>query len=221
MKRKRRVLAGILLIITGVILLLRVLWAKYNPMVRELALTAARNTVTLSINEVISEKLASGELNYGNLMRLEKDDTGAITAVYTDWSKVNRIRADMTNAIVRNIMKEAKNELSIPLGSVLGSTLLAGRGPLIPLKLLSVGSADAELKQSFTDAGINQTLHKLRLEFIVTVFVLIPGDTLTGVVESGMTIAETVIVGRVPENFTYFEGDEKWDEPLEQFDILG
>ena len=72
----------------------------------------------------------------------------------------------------------------------------------------------------FTAAGINQTLHQIRVELRVRVRVLVPGGLATGEVNARLPVAETLIVGRVPDSYTYFGGSESWDEPLEQYDIL-
>ena len=48
----------------------------------------------------------------------------------------------------------------------------------------------------------------------------VPAGTVETAVYVSVPIAETVIVGRVPDSYTSFEGDEKWDESLERFDIL-
>ena len=46
-----------------------------------------------------------------------------------------------------------------------------------------------------------------------------PGRNAYSEVSAEVAVAETVIIGAVPDTFTYFEGDEKWDESLEQYDI--
>ena len=80
--------------------------------------------------------------------------------------------------------------------------------------------AEVKLRSSFTDAGINQTLHRLLLELSAELRVLIPAGTVTARVYTDVTLAETLIVGRVPDSYMYFESSDRWDDPLEQYDIL-
>ena len=87
------------------------------------------------------------------------------------------------------------------------AALLAGRGPDVHIKVLSVGSPTAEFENRFTDAGINQTKHQILLNVDVNVQMLMPGYTRTITVSSTLSVAETVIVGSVPETYTYFHSD--------------
>ena len=56
--------------------------------------------------------------------------------------------------------------------------------------------------------------------FSARVRVLIPTGTVTALVCADVVAAETVIVGRVPDSYMYFESSDQWDEPLEKYDIL-
>ena len=89
-------------------------------------------------------------------------------------------------------------ELSIPVGTLTGSPLLAGRGPLLTVRMQSVGSPSARFENEFTDAGINQTRHRIMLVVDVSVGILLPGFSTATRVSSEFNVAETVIVGSVP-----------------------
>ena len=98
-------------------------------------------------------------------------------------------------------------ELSIPVGTLTGSALLAGRGPRISVRMESVGSSSARFENRFTSAGINQTNHRIVLEVNVSVSILLPGFTTATQVANEVTVAETVIVGAVPDTYPYFGTD--------------
>lgn len=217
--RKRRIGIGIGLILLGVLLLLFLLWGRLGPLIREMAAAEAENAVTLAINRAVGELLERGELEYGDLIRLEKDDSGGVTAAYADMGRITRIRTEIAQAVVREVLDRDRAELSLPVGNLLGIALLSGSGPGLPLRILAVENIRADLSSRFTAAGINQTLHQIRVELQVSVRVLVPGGFTTGVVTARLPVAETLIVGRVPDSYTYFEGSEQWDEPLERFDI--
>jgi hypothetical protein len=99
--------------------------------------------------------------------------------------------------------------------------LLAGRGPLITVKMQSVGSSTARLVNRFTSAGINQTKHQILLNVDVYVSILLPGFTTATKVSNSFTVAETVIVGSVPDSYTYFDSDDPLSEDAEQFTLNG
>ena len=94
--------------------------------------------------------------------------------------------------------------LSIPIGTLTGSSLLAGRGPTVKVKMQSVGSTTASFRNTFSSAGINQTRHQILLDVTVSVSILLPGFRTSTKVSNEISVAETVIVGSVPENYTYF-----------------
>ena len=98
--------------------------------------------------------------------------------------------------------------------------MLSGRGPRIPVRIISVAYANTEFKNAFSSTGINQTRHRIIIEANVTVGILIPGEKTSAEITTEITVAETVIVGQCARQLHYFESDTKWDESLEQFDIL-
>ena len=106
--------------------------------------------------------------------------------------------------ILARIDEVSPQELSIPVGSLTGSVLLAGRGPCISVRMESVGSSSASFENEFTSAGINQTKHLIVLNIDVVVSILLPGFSTATTISNAVTVAETVIVGSVPDTYTYF-----------------
>ncbi len=217
--RGKRILAGLLLIAAALFVMSIGAWRKLTPIVRDMALASVKNAVTAAVNNSIAEKLYNGELDYTDIVHLEKDSSGRVTALMTDMSRINILKADITKAIVDELISTRRSELSIPIGNILGGNLLSGRGPRIPVRIISVASCNTEFKNSFTSTGINQTRHRIIIEVDISLGILIPGEKTSASIATELTVAETVIVGDVPDSYTYFEGDEKWDEPTEQFDI--
>jgi sporulation protein YunB len=84
------------------------------------------------------------------------------------------------------------------VGEVLGGVLFSGRGPGIPVKIHAVTDVRTQLKNNFEAAGINQTLHKISLEITAEIDILIPGETLRATVVTEVAVAETIVVGAVP-----------------------
>ena len=217
--RKKQKGIGVGLILLGLLILLVLLWSRLGPLIREMAAAEAENAVTLAINRVLGDMLERGELEYDDLIRLEKDENGAVTAAYANMGRITRLRAEIAGAVAAEVMSRDRVELRLPLGNLMGIALLSGSGPGLPLRILAVERIQADLSSRFTEAGINQTLHQIRVELQVSVRVLVPGGFTSGTVSARLPVAETLIVGRVPDSYTYFEGSEQWDEPLERFDI--
>lgn len=197
----RRILKTVLifLLVIGVLLLL--LRRKYDSVMVDLTTTQVTNSTSDLINDAIAQQIASGGIEYDRIVYFEKDLDGKITALKTNMSEVNRLKTDTLNIINDEILSDDHSQMGIPLGSLFLPELFSGKGPEIPVKILSIRNSDAAFDSTFTQAGINQTMHQLRMSVIIDVSVLVLGKTISFTVASDMVIAETIIVGAVPDTF--------------------
>ena len=194
----------ILAILLVLFLLFRV---KYRDMIRELAETQVKNTTSDLSNDAIAKQIAAGDIQYDRIVFFEKDLNGRITALKTNMSEVNRLKTDILNIINDEILALDTSDIGIPLGSLFLPELLSGKGPAIPVHILSIRNSDANFASNFTQAGINQTLHQLTMEVSVDVAVLVLGQTGSFTVTSEVVVAETVIVGDVPQTYLQTGGN--------------
>lgn len=192
--------------------MLAVAGMQMKQLLTKLAVTRVTNTVNRIVTQAVNETIDSGEIRYDDLISFEKDNDGKITAVKSNMPEFNRLQSKILNVILERISEVSTRDLSIPLGSLTGASLLAGRGPLVSVRMQSVGSSTAHLENRFVSAGINQTKHQIFLDVDVSVAILLPGFSTATQVSNAFTVAETVIVGTVPETYTYFSSAE----PLEQ-----
>ena len=177
--------------------------AKLWPVVMRLAETQIRNTTSDLINDAIVEQISEGNIQYDRIVYFEKDLNGRITALKTNMAEVNRLKTDILNLINDQILAQDTDHLGVALGSIILPEFLSGKGPEIPVKILSIRNSDAAFKSYFSEAGINQTLQQLTMDVIVDVTILVLGETNDFSVSSQVVVAETVIVGDVPD--TYLE----------------
>ena len=202
----RRVLARLLLFVGMTLVLATAVYAtaQLRPLLESMATTRVSNTVNRIVFEAVNEAIESGEITYDQLISFEKDNDGRITAVHSNLAACNRLQVEILDIILARIDQVSARELSIPVGSLTGSALLAGRGPRIKVRMESVGSSSARFENEFSSAGINQTNHRIVLHIDVSVAILLPGFTTATEVSNAVTVAETVIVGTVPDTYTYF-----------------
>jgi sporulation protein YunB len=116
-------------------------------------------------------------------------------------SEVNRLKTDILNLINDEILAVDTADLGVPLGSLFLPEFLSGKGPSIPVQILSIRNSDASFQSHFSEAGINQTLQRITMEVSVDVAVLVLGETDSFTVSSQVVVAETIIVGSVPDTF--------------------
>ena len=131
----------------------------------------------------------------------EKDLNGKITALKTNMTEVNRLKTAILNLVNDEILALDTSDLGIPLGSLFLPEFLSGRGPEIPVQILSIRNSDGSFESDFTEAGINQTLQQLRMNVCVDVAILVLGKAETFSVSTQVVVAETIIVGQVPDTF--------------------
>ncbi len=175
--------------------------SRYRTVIQELASTQVKNTTSDIINDAISEQIAQGNIRYDRIVYFEKDLEGRITALKTNMSEINRLKTDILNIINDEILALDASDIGVPLGSLFLPEFLSGKGPAIPVHILSIRNSDAAFQSSFSQAGINQTMHKLNMMVSVDVAVLVLGETASFTVSSEVAVAETVIVGQVPSTF--------------------
>lgn len=174
---------------------------RYRDAVGELAKTQVQNVTSDLINDAIDEQIEIGKIQYDRIVYFEKDLNGRITALKTNISEVNRLKTDILNLINDEILAMDTSQLSVPIGSLMLPEFFSGKGPGIPVHILTIRNSDASFESQFTEAGINQTLQQLTMHVLVDVSILALGRTESFVVSSQVVVAETIIVGDVPDTF--------------------
>ena len=178
--------------------------SQFPPILSRLAVARASNAVNRIVAEAVNEAVASGAVRYDQLISFEKDNDGRIAAVHSNMAVCSRLQSEILDIILQRVDDTPPRELSIPVGTLTGFPLLAGRGPHVSVRMETAGSSSARFENTFTAAGINQTKHQIVLRVDVSVAILLPGFTTAATVSNAVTVAETVIVGAVPESYTYF-----------------
>ena len=197
----RRLCSLVLLITVVLAVIFGTFRMQYRDAIRSLSHTQVMNATSDLINDAIDQQIESGNIQYDRIVYFEKDLDGKITALKTNMSEVNRLKTDILNRINDEILAMDSSNLSIPIGSLVLPELFSGKGFGIPVEILAIRNSDASFHSYFTQAGINQTLQQLTMEVSVDVAVLVLGKTDSFTVKSQVVVAETVIVGQVPDTY--------------------
>ena len=197
---------AVLILIIGAVLYF---WfrSRYRDVISELAETQVKNTTSDLTNDAIARQIADGIIAYDRIVYFEKNLDGQITALKTNIGEVNRLKTDILNIINDEILALDTSDIGIPLGSLFLPEFFSGKGPVIPVQILSIRNSEAKFTSHFSQAGINQTLHQLVMEVSVDVSVLVLGQSSSFTVVSEVVIAETVIVGDVPDTYLHTGGN--------------
>lgn len=189
-----------LLLLLVVVAFLVFRW-KFNQPIRELAQAQVVNATSDLINDAIDQQIEAGDIQYDRIVYFEKDLDGDITALKTNMSEVNRLKTNTLNIINDEILALDQSDIGVALGSIFLPELFSGRGISIPVQILAIRNSDAYFESHFTQAGINQTLHRLNMCVLVDVSILVLGRSTSFTVSSEVVVAETIIIGDVPNTF--------------------
>ena len=191
------------LVAAGVMLCaVRVTERALRPVLAAAARYQVRSQVTAAVEQWAARDLQERGVDYSDFVTITRNEAGEITALSADMARLNLLRAELSAHLLERL-EDSQLELTIPVGSLLPLEPTWARGPELHLRALALGTASAEFESEFTSAGINQTRHRLWLRLSVPVTVLLPGGGEEVAVDSRLCVAETVIVGQVPQ--TWFQ----------------
>lgn len=201
--RKRSSRRAATVLVLSVLVFGSLIWLTVSarPLIRQLAKASVENMGQNIINDAVEQQLAQGQIDYEHIIFLEKDVNGNITALKTNMAEVNRLKTQ-TLAIADTMLLDLNvMEIGLPLGSVFLPALFAGSGPRLPVKVLYISNSDAVFRNVFSEAGINQSSHRIMMDVQIDLTVMTPAGTETVQVVYSVVVAETVIVGHVPQSY--------------------
>ena len=171
--------------------------ARLRPILLELARTQTSNYITAAIDAAV----AAQAVTYHDLVTLERSESGDIVALTSNMAHANVLRAQLLDTALTALNGLETMEMEIPLGTILDWDLFSGIGPDVNVRVLYTGTASAEFENVFSTAGINQTCHQIFFRINADIAVLLPGRQCRTTVSTRVCVAETVIVGKVPETY--------------------
>ncbi len=159
-----------------------------------------------AVNSAIARNLSA--ITYEDLIRVDTDGQGRVTLLQANTVNMNRISTQTALTAQQYIADIADQSIRISIGSATGSPLLAGRGPEMLVKVVPVGSVSSEFVTEFRTAGINQTRHKVYIRIRANMRIVIPTGAREVEVVAQVPVAETVIVGQVPQSYVNVDSTE-------------
>ena len=200
--RKRKLaFSAVLLGTAGFFLFLSAAALFLKDLSAQIASSDASDIVTVQINKVIAQVMQEGDYDGDYFVTFSKNDRGEVTAISSNMARINALSAMILDRVV-GATDNRTLTVEIPLGNLTGISLLMGRGPSVPVQIITLTSSRVEFNNSIVTAGINQTKHQINLDVKVDIDILIPWATESAQVVTEVLIADTIVVGQVPE--TYF-----------------
>jgi len=170
-----------------------------RPVVRENAKYIVKNEVTIMINECVGDYISKNNIAYSDLITISLNDKKEVVSIETDTIAINKLKSNITNAIANDLKDSRGEKIRVSLGNLLDSYILDHIGIEFQVKLTDYGFIETDISTSFKSTGINQTLHRINLKIKVDVNINVGTLYQTETVETEILLAETVLVGNVPE----------------------
>jgi len=152
-----------------------------------------------SVCEAVNNSLKKFNYKYEDIANVKCSKDGAVQAITTDSVKINELKADIMLSVQQEIAKIYDVEIDIPLGAFTDITVLSNYGPPINVSFNLTGSFSSEIVSTFESAGINQTIHHIRL--ILTSKIMTTSLDYSGnmTFSTDFEIAQNIIVGVTPQ----------------------
>ncbi|MGL5715957.1 MAG: sporulation protein YunB [Paraclostridium sp.] len=179
---------------------------KLRPTITVIAETKAIELANKSINKAVANVVDS-DIKYEELVNVKVGKNGNITMMQANSILMNEIASKVALEIQDEMKKIKTTSTYIPIGTALGSPLLAKYGPTIKVSIEPIGTVSVDFGTDFESSGINQTRHRIYLKATTQVKVVVPLTTSTKEVKTQIPICETVIVGDVPESYVNIPED--------------
>lgn len=201
--RKRRIR---LMIVFFMLALIIVADRSVRPTVRAVAISQTQNRIGVMVQQSVLDTIVQDDIRYSSLVALSQNNNGDTVALTTDTVRINQLQSELLKKIIIDLGRCKELSIGIPLGTLFGGHWMAGLGPLVNFRLLPTGIVHTKIINQFDSAGINQTRHQIQLQVAVDMISVLPGYRISSQVKTTVVLAETVIVGLVPDAYTEVYG---------------
>ncbi|MGN0640159.1 MAG: sporulation protein YunB [Oscillospiraceae bacterium] len=210
---------GMKLIAVGMVLtgLLVIMDLSFRPIIETVNAYECHEMVTRVINDAVLAELENENADYSKLVNLTTNADGEVISLESNVMNINKLKTRIAQRLEREIERLSEVDIQIPIGTLLGIQLLHGKGFSVGMTVQPMGFATASIISEFSDAGLNQTLHRIVIEINAEVDAIIPGFSTRVPVKTTIVAAETVIVGRVPNAYTHVVASESLDGYLNDY----
>lgn len=198
--RKRRKFKKFLIIFFAFAILLTVLFEFYiKPLQDKLMENRAKVLVEARISKIADDVIKSHEYDYDKLLIKTESKNKIVTSLSVNTQAVNKLQNEFSNVFQNKMDDLITQEFSVPVGDLIGLTMLSSRGPRINFTYDMTGSVDVQLKSEFDTSGINQTIHRVTMVVYAEVVFVSQSYMENMNIRNEFAVSETVIVGDTPD----------------------
>lgn len=201
------------------LLVICALFFKVKPIVALAAVNKGKMILLSAADNAVLQIMETQKLTYDDIAVISRDDEGNIKGIEIDSFTANLIKSSISKTVGELATDSQYYSTDIHIGTLIGSEFTSGIGPKMNFKFQIAPICVVNFESRFESAGINQTLHRIILHIDMSASVLLRGFTESFSVSTTAIVAQTVIVGAVPESFTNVEEDDGEDIADEIFNF--
>ena len=198
--RRRLALRMVLLIPAALVLVFLLLEKNLEKVILDMAHARAEAMAVEYINEAVRDTMG-GPIPYEDMIAVRTDSAGRVTMLQANAVRMNELATLTAIEAQKRLQSADAQSVSIPLGAALGIPFLSVLGPQIPVRIVPVSAVSAAFSAEFESAGINQSRHKIFLSLHAQARLVIPGGAKQVDLKGQVLIAESIIVGEVPQSY--------------------
>jgi sporulation protein YunB len=198
MRRTRRNKKIIILVFFLVVILFWYYFFVVIPIVKTYSAQETKAITERAVNFAVSNVI-NRTLSYDTLIDINYSPAGEIASFSANQYEINTITREIVKETQYQMNHIGESGLPIQIGTFSGIPFLIGRGPVMRLNLVPIGVVNGNFESQFSSVGINMTKHTLFLQITVHVSIVLPIKSYDIYSTNQVLLAESIIVGRVPE----------------------
>ncbi|MBO5912460.1 MAG: sporulation protein YunB [Clostridia bacterium] len=200
--KSRLRLASLLMVFVVLIAITLECDRRLRVVINNYSLSKAKILSNSVINQTVYDYLEKKDISYTDIIKINTDSEGNVNSVEFDTVEITKIKSGIISLVQNNINKNETIKMSVSVGTLTGNQFLNNKGPTIDIDMKISSAVFSKISSSFISAGINQTLHRITLSVSTNVYFVMPWYRSSGDFQTEYVLAETIIVGRVPDAYT-------------------
>ena len=171
-----------------------------RPAVITVAQYHIQSLINKAVNNAIISVMDKTQYSYDDLVEINRNSADEIVSVNYNSLHINKLRSELIKVSIEETQKIPVSYVYIPIGNITSIDILQNKGPKLKFTVTPSSYVEAEVESVFQNTGINQINHQIFITVKVTANALIPNYSTSVYSENKVCVAETVIIGKVPDS---------------------
>ena len=208
-RRCRRRVSVVLIVVLCVLGLIGLMFLRCRPVMTAFAESQAVWAATKIANQVAADVLQEYAESCADTIIVSYDGSQKLSSVRTDTAAVNTVRTQMTERVITAMEQFSSLSVALPMGTLTGWDWFSGFGPLLTFPVSFTATVWSDVSSSLVAEGINQSIYQVLIHLEISLYVVSPAGRSTVGTRVSYPMAETVLLGEVPDNLTEVYGDDQ------------